>query len=277
MTLTSQLPKPDIAVIGGTGFESLPNFVETGRFDIVTPYGLPSSQAVKGALGKTPIIFLARHGLGHTIAPHRVNYRANMHVLKSCGAKRIIAFAAVGGIGAGCKPGCIVIPDQIIDYTWGREHTYYDGNGSSESNEITAGHSVLDHIEFASPFHSQLRDQVIAAANLAGVAVIDRGTYAITQGPRLETAAEIDRMEKDGADIVGMTGMPEAALARELSIPYATIAMVVNEAAGRGKRAISMEEIKSSLAGTTRLGMKILEAYCGSSMGQTPTMAPNLG
>ena len=269
--MSSEFEFPGLAIIGGSGFEVLPGFGETMRKSVVTPYGATSSELVIGNLGGTPLVFLSRHGETHSIPPHRVNYRANIHGLKMLGVNRIISFAAVGGIGQRYTTDSIVVPDQLIDYTWGRQHTFYDGEDPVSDN------SVLDHIEFASPFDTPLRDNVISAANSAAIEITDTGTYAVSQGPRLETAAEIDRMEKDGADIVGMTVMPEAALAREAGIAYATIAMVVNAAAGRGNTAITMQQINSSLEVTTRLAMKILEVYCSLSEGQTLTITPNRG
>jgi 5'-methylthioadenosine phosphorylase len=168
-------------------------------------------------------MFLARHGYGHTIPPHEVNYRANLWALYEQGAKRVIAVASVGGIRADLIPGEIVIPDQIIDYTYGRPFTYFDGR-----------ERPVTHIDFTLPYSPVLRTQILTAAEKANVKCFDGGVYAATQGPRLETKAEINRLERDGADMVGMTGMPEAALARELGLSYAAIAVVVNYAAGRG-------------------------------------------
>ena len=217
----------DHAIIGGSGLDALPDFepMRTAAHD--TPYGAPSAAISRGRLGVREWLFLPRHGADHAIAPHRINYRANLFALKQCGIAKIIAVAAVGAI-ADYPPGTIVIPDQLIDYTWGRAHTFYDGAVEGGMDES------LRHIEFSNPFSESLRAALIDAAKKSQVAAIKNAVYAATQGPRLETAAEIDRLQRDGAQIVGMTAMPEAALARELELEYAVIAMVVNAAAGRG-------------------------------------------
>ncbi len=234
----SELP-PDTAVIGGSGFDQMAGFTRDRRLQVATPYGEPSAAPILGHLRGRAFAFLPRHGVGHTIAPHRVNYRANIWALREIGVRRIIALAAVGGISAAFPPGAIVIPDQIIDYTWGRRHTFYDAPDEN-----------LRHIDFSRPYNETLRREIIAAAKRGGVEVVIGAVYAATQGPRLETAAEIDRLERDGADVVGMTAMPEAALARELDLDYAALAMVVNPAAGRTRNdeEISMDAIRKYLA-----------------------------
>jgi 5'-deoxy-5'-methylthioadenosine phosphorylase len=206
---------------------------------IRTPYGEPSGAVTYGRIGCQDVVFLARHGYGHTIPPHLVNYRANIWALgKAAGAEGIISVASVGGIRADLGPGIVVVPDQIIDYTWGRHTTYHEG-----------GDKPVVHIDFTEPYDATLRTRVLAAAAKAGEAAVDGAVYAATQGPRLETAAEIRRLERDGADIVGMTGMPEACLARELDVPYAAICVVANWAAGRGDNhhAISFDKIEETL------------------------------
>ena len=225
----------DTAIIGGTGFRQLAGFAVERTERITTPYGDPSAALVFGRLRERSLVFLSRHGAAHIIPPHRINYRANIHALKQIGIKRIIALAAVGGISPGINEESIVVPHQIIDYTWGRAHTFFED-----------GSEGIESIEFSKPYSETVRKTIIAAAQSAGVEIIDRGVYAVTQGPRLETAAEIDRLERDGADVVGMTAMPEAALAKELGIDYATLAMVVNPAAGRGED-ISMAMIAKHL------------------------------
>lgn len=219
-----------LAIIGGTGLTQLANLKITHRQVIRTPYGEPSGALTFGTINDHEVMFLARHGYGHTIPPHAVNYRANLWALHEQGAKRVVAVASVGGIRADLKPGTLVLPDQIIDYTYGRAFTYFDGSDRS-----------VTHIDFSQPYTPALRQRILAAASAAGEPCLDGGVYAATQGPRLETIAEINRMERDGADMVGMTGMPEAALARELGLEYAAIGVVVNYAAGRGGNVSSVE------------------------------------
>lgn len=212
-----------LAIIGGTGLTQLTNLKITHRQVMRTPYGEPSGPMTFGILNQHEVIFLARHGYGHTIPPHEVNYRANLLALRDQGVTRVIAATSVGGIRADLVPGTLVVPDQIIDYTYGRDFTYFDG----KDRPVT-------HIDFTRPYSEKLRQQILAAGKSVGEKCVDGGVHAVTQGPRLETAAEINRLERDGADMVGMTGMPEAALAKELGLAYATIAVVVNSAAGRG-------------------------------------------
>jgi 5'-methylthioadenosine phosphorylase len=211
-----------LAVIGGSGLSQLANLDVSHREVLRTPYGEPSGAVTLGQIGGCPVVFLARHGYGHTIPAHEVNYRANIWALAKRGAVAIISVASVGGIRADLKPGDLVIPHQIIDYTSGRKSTFHEGSDDTAM-----------HIDFTEPYDRALRQKLIMAATAAGIEVSPSAVYATTQGPRLETAAEINRYERDGADIVGMTGMPEAALARELGVPYAAISVVANYAAGR--------------------------------------------
>jgi 5'-methylthioinosine phosphorylase len=221
-----------LGIIGGTGLTELSNLKITKRQIVRTPYGEPSSPLVIGELGCQETIFLPRHGEGHRIPPHGVNYRANIWALKSLGVKEIIAIASVGGISSPFEPGSICVPNQIIDYTYGRKNTFYDGI-RSEGEEQIEGEAVK-HIDFTEPYAAHLRALCLKSAQDVGISLIDGGVYAAVQGPRLETAAEINRLEKDGASIVGMTGMPEAALAKELGIHYASLCPIANYAAGRG-------------------------------------------
>jgi len=227
-----------LAIIGGTGMTQLDNLNITRRLIVRTPYGEPSQPLIFGEISGREVIFLARHGNGHTIPPHEVNYRANIAALHLQGVTEIAAIATVGGIHPDLSAGKIVIPHQIIDYTYGRKTTFHDGI----SNPVK-------HIDFTEPYSQPLREKWQRAAIAVGEEVVDHGVYAATQGPRLETAAEINRLERDGATIVGMTGMPEAALARELGIGYATICPVANYAAGRGDNLheIKYEEVISNL------------------------------
>lgn len=225
-----------VAIIGGSGLTRLKNLEITRHEVMRTPYGEPSSPLVYGRLSGQDTVFLARHGQGHTIPPHDVNYRANIWALKEAGASHVVAVNAVGGITKLMQSGCLVVPDQVIDYTYGRDHTFF-GN---EQKPVT-------HIDFTFPYCGELRDRILAAAKAAGVDAVANGTYGATQGPRFETIAEIRRMERDGADIVGMTGMPETGLARELGLCYACIAVVANPAAGKADGTISLKEIEKTL------------------------------
>jgi 5'-deoxy-5'-methylthioadenosine phosphorylase len=226
-----------VAIIGGSGLTKLKNLHITRREVICTPYGEPSAPMVFGQLSGREAVFLPRHGPGHTIPPHEVNYRANIWALKQTGVTKVIAVNAVGGISPDfLAPGTLVIPDQIIDYTYGRAHTFF----GSEHKQVT-------HVDFTYPYCDELRKVLIEAAKRAKLHVRGHGTYGATQGPRFETAAEILRMERNGADIVGMTGMPEAGLARELELCYASISVVVNPAAGKSKETISLKEIEKNL------------------------------
>ena len=222
-----------LAIIGGSGLTRLSTLAVAHREVVRTPYGQPSSALLFGQIAGRDTIFLARHGHGHTIPPHRVNYRANLWALKERGASAVLAVASVGGI-RGVVPGDLVLPHQLIDYTHDREGTFFDG-----------GDQQVVHIDFTRPYTPSLRATCLAAAASARIALADGGVYGAVSGPRLETAAEIDRLERDGATMVGMTGMPEAALARELELPYVAIAVVVNHAAGRedSAHAISMDGI----------------------------------
>jgi 5'-deoxy-5'-methylthioadenosine phosphorylase len=225
-----------VAIIGGSGLTNLKNLAITRREVLRTPFGEPSAPLVFGNLGRQNAVFLARHGHGHTIPPHEVNYRANIWALKEAGASHVIAVNAVGGITAAMTAGSLVIPDQIIDYTYGRTHTFF-GN---EQKPVT-------HIDFTWPYCEELRQVLLTAARRAGQSAVEQGTYAATQGPRFESIAEIRRLERDGADIVGMTGMPETSLARELGLCYASIAVVANPAAGKAAGTISLKEIERTL------------------------------
>lgn len=213
-----------LAIIGGSGATQLSNLVISHRQVIRTPYGEPSGALTFGTLDEQPVVFLARHGYGHTLAPHEINYRANLWALQAQGVKRVIALATVGGIRTDLVPGTLIIPDQIIDYTWGRKFTYFEGSDKP-----------VVHVDFTHPYCDKLRQLCLDAAAQTGITVVNGGVYAATQGPRLETAAEINRLARDGADMVGMTAMPEAALARELGLSYAAITLVANAAAGRGQ------------------------------------------
>jgi 5'-methylthioinosine phosphorylase len=249
---------PVLAVIGGTSLYDLPGLEAPRERVVESAWGTPSAPIVIGRLAGVEIAFLARHGRGHAVAPHRVNYRANIAALHSIGVRRVLAINTVGGITPRMAPGALVLPDQIIDYTHGREASFWAEDGPG----------TMRHAEFGEPYSPGFRAEVAAAAAAVGVALVAPATYGATQGPRFETIAEIARMARDGCDLVGMTGMPEAALARELELDYACLAPVANWAAGcdangtgqRNVPPISLEEIFANLAHATESIPRIVAA-----------------
>ncbi len=242
-----------LAIIGGSGLTKLANLEVSRRLAARTPYGDPSGAITCGKIGQSDVLFLARHGYGHTIPPHEVNYRANLWALKDAGADSVVSVASVGGIRNDIWPGAILLPHQVIDYTWGRPSTFFEGPGAP-----------VNHIDFTEPYSRVMRARLLNAAAAAGERVTDGGVYAATQGPRLETAAEIHRLERDGADIVGMTGMPEASLAREIGMEYAALTVVANYAAGRGdsEHAVPLDKIGAVLEEAMGRVRRIIEKLC---------------
>lgn len=226
---------PRIGLIGGSGLDRWGN--DARRETVTTPYGEPSAALQTFVVGDGALVFLPRHGDDHDIAPHRINYRANIHALVEAGVDAILAVNAVGSLDRNLAPGSLVLPDQLIDYTWGRAQSFLDGDLEA-----------LDHVEFAEPFSGHWRALLLRAAQSLGVALRDGGCVAVTQGPRLETAAEVRKLARDGCDLVGMTTMPEAALARERGVPYVTLAAVANLGAGLEETPITMEAIEAALA-----------------------------
>lgn len=242
-----------LAIIGGTGIDELEGLKVLRDHRLQTPFGEPSRAIQEGRLGDATLFFLQRHGSPGAIPPHRINYRANLWALKSLGVDGIVAINAVGGITEEMRPGRLLIPDQVIDYTWGREHSFDDGQDGQ-----------LMHIDFTEPYERRLRLQLLAAAERAAIPHGKVGVHGVTQGPRLESSAEIRRMARDGCDVVGMTGMPEASLARELALPYASICMVVNPAAGLGDLPLTtatMREILMQEAAVVRQLLSELVRY----------------
>jgi len=234
-----------LGVIGGSGLDQFEGMEITHREVMSTPYGDPSGPLLMGQYQGQEMVFLPRHGPGHAIPPHLINYRANLWALREVDATTVIGMAAVGGITERMGPGVICVPDQVIDYTWGREHTIFERD-------------QVEHVDFTEPYCNSLRVQLLQAAKAAGIDAVDGGTYASTQGPRLESIAEIARLERDGNDIVGMTGMPEAGLARELGLCYACCAMVVNWAAGKEEGPITMDEITRNLRVSIKQAKQLL-------------------
>lgn len=227
------------AVITGSGFHGLASDGESRH--VATRFGTPSAAIKMADIEGQPVLTIARHGDDHTIPPHAINYCANLAALQELGATIVIAVNTVGVVTALRQCGEIAVPDQVLDYTWGRAHTIFDGSDG-----------VVEHIDFTRPFSSSLRLALLAAAKSARIDCFDGGVYATMQGPRLEAAAEIDRLERDGADFVGMTAMPEAAIARELGLEYACLSLIVNHAAGRGDNPIHEDVESSTRIATTR-------------------------
>ena len=238
------------AIIGGSGLAKLSALQQTRRRVMRSPYGEPSGALTFGELGGRQVVFLARHGYGHTIAPHEINYRANIWALKELSVQGVFSVATVGGVRDDLGPGTLVVPDQIVDYTHSRKSTFFEG-----------AEARVTHIDFTLPYSARLRMLLLESARAIGEAVVDGATYACTQGPRLETAAEIERIARDGGDLVGMTGMPEAALAREAGLEYAVLGVVVNHAAGRGesRHEIKLEDLETVMKQTVTRAVRILE------------------
>jgi 5'-deoxy-5'-methylthioadenosine phosphorylase len=257
-----------LAIIGGTGLTNLANLEITHREFVRTPFGEPSGHLTFGEISagknKAQVIFLARHGYGHTIPPHEVNYRANIWALHSVGVTRVLAVNSVGGVAANMGPGVIAVPDQLIDYTYGRKHTFFESD------------APVTHIDFTFPYCARARKLYLDAAKALDIHVLDAGVLGVTQGPRLETRAEVNRMERDGCTMVGMTTLPEAGLAREMDMSYATLALSMNHAAGRGTSSdgikledaeavlkVGMEKIRTLLARAVELHSALPEAEKG--------------
>lgn len=244
-----------LGVIGGSGLTQLANLDVSHREIVRTAYGDPSGPFIFGRLGCQDIVFIARHGYGHTIPPHLVNYRANLAALQSVGVTRVISVASVGGIRDDLAPGTLVVPSQIIDYTWGREMTFQSGTDGP-----------VKHIDFTKPYSQPMRQLLLDTGVATQERIVDGAVYAATQGPRLETAAEISRLSRDGADIVGMTGMPETSLARELDLPYAALCVVANWAAGRGDslHAIQFDTLEDALQNAMARVRRLIAHLCAA-------------
>ncbi len=226
-----------LAIIGGTGLTEVEGVEVVAERSPYTALGQASSAVTEARYAGRSLLFIARHGQPHRLPPHKINYRANLLALQAAGATQVLAVNAVGSLDLALPPPSLVLPDQIVDYTWGRESTFHDGD-----------YLPLDHIDFSFPYSHEMRIRLLAAARKLGIQLTDGGIYAATQGPRLETAAEIQRLKQEGCTLVGMTGMPEAALARELSLPYVCLALVVNPAAGLRDQEITLQEMQQALA-----------------------------
>ncbi|MEJ2601804.1 MAG: S-methyl-5'-thioinosine phosphorylase [Gammaproteobacteria bacterium] len=242
----------DIAVIGGSGLERMAGVTVLDSREMTTPFGPPSAPVVELASGGRSFHFISRHGQAHDIAPHRVNYRANIWALEQLHARRVIAVNAVGVIPAEPELGSLAVPDQLIDYSWGRESTFFDGESAP-----------LEHVDFTEPYDAGLRAALLACCMALGIPCRDGGVYGVTQGPRLETRAEVDRLARDGVDYIGMTGMPEAVLARELGLGYASLAVLVNRAAGRGVAEIHAD-LEENLSNGAEAASRVVLALIAS-------------
>ena len=241
-------------ILGGSGFYRMAGLNASRRQAVRTPFGVPSGALTFGRIQECEeIVFLPRHGYGHTLAPHQINYRANLWALHEVGVTRVVSVATTGGIRPDCAPGALVLPDQLIDYTWGRDSTFVEGPDQP-----------VVHVDMTEPYSSGLRQHLLDAAAQCEIDIIDGATYACTQGPRLETAAEIRRMQRDGCDIVGMTSMPEAALARELGIEYCALCVVTNYAAGVGdsKHSIAFDGVHPLFAQAMQSVQQLLGSWC---------------
>ncbi len=239
-----------VAVIGGTGMNQWPGLTLQRLQPVATPYGETSAPLTYGRIYGVDVVFLPRHGEGHRIPPHLINYRANLWALKDAGVHSVVAIAAVGGIARTLRPGAVAVPHDVIDYAFGREHTFFDGV-----------RAPLQHVDFSEPYAPALRRTLLAAAKKADVRLVDGGVMGVTQGPRLESPAEIARMKRDGCTMVGMTGMPEAALAREAGLPYAALAVSVNWAAGLGSG-----DIHGQIERTLDAGMRKVRAVLAKAL-----------
>ncbi|MFN2287774.1 MAG: S-methyl-5'-thioinosine phosphorylase [Chromatocurvus sp.] len=238
-----------LAILGGTGVDQLQGFTPESHHTVDTPFGAVSAAIESGRVNGMDVAFLQRHGQPRSLPPHRINYQANIWALQHIGITHVVALNAVGGIGPGLTPGTLVIPDQIIDYTSGRAHTFNEG-----------GDSPPQHVDFSEPYSAHLRQALLRACAEAGERATRGGVMAVTQGPRLETAAEVRRLQRDGCDVVGMTGMPEASLARELGLHYASLSMVVNAAAGLGDAPITLEAIMAHLNTAAAASARVISA-----------------
>lgn len=241
-----------LAIIGGTGLNAPTLFQQDGLLDVVTPWSEVAVPVQTGHWQGKPCLFLPRHGAGHSIPPHKINYRANIWALREAGATAVVAVNAVGGIAPDTGPAEVILPHDVIDYTWGREHTYFDGSQTADLPSVS-------HVDVSDIYDTELLAKTAAAAKTAGIEIVDGGVFAITQGPRLETPAEINRLERDGCAIVGMTAMPEAALAKEIELPYVNLAVSVNWAAGRGEGDIHAEIEQSLAAGIAKVAAIITQ------------------
>lgn len=236
-----------IGIIGGSGLYEIKGLTLKHKKSVKTPYGKPSEQYFIGEIGGTEAVFLPRHGKRHDIPPHMINYRANIWGFRKLGVEKIISISAVGGIKKGLRPGDIVILDQVLDMTRNRKSTFYDGKEG------------VIHIDFTDPYCPDIRKTLLTAGKRAGVSLKKGGTYVAVEGPRLESASEIKSFSILGGDVVGMTGMPEACLARELEICYSGLSVVANYAAGISRKKLTVAEVMEAMMSSTEKIKKLLK------------------
>ncbi len=240
-----------LGLIAGTGFADWLEGYQ--QHQLSTVYGSPSAPITEVRLGNCQVFYLPRHGNPHQLAPHAVNYRANIEALHSLGVGEIIAVNVVGSIRPEWPSGSLIVPDQIIDYTWGRAHTFFD--------LIDRAEQPNEHIDFTHPYTGVLRQALLRAGEVSGLKLSDGGCYAATQGPRLETAAEVQRIKRDGGDVIGMTGMPEASLAREKNMAFASVCLVSNLAAGIADSELSITEIMDNVKAGSQQVQSLLQRF----------------
>jgi 5'-methylthioadenosine phosphorylase len=237
------LPSADVGVIGGSGLYSLLDDVEEVEVD--TPYGRPSAPVTLGEVGGHRVAFLPRHGIGHTLPPHRVPYRANLWALRALEVRAVFAPCASGSLQPGIHPGEFVVLDQIVDRTSGRDATFFDGPGSPGE------HAAVHHASFADPYDEDLRRLAVTACEAEAVTVHPSGTVVVINGPRFSTRAESRWYAAQGWDVINMTQMPEAVLATELSLPYVAIALITDYDVGlagvEGVEPVTMDEVFTML------------------------------
>ena len=250
--------RADLGLIGGSGFYEF--FDQAERVRVDTPFGEPSDDLVVGEVEGRRVAFIARHGQGHRFPPHRVNYRANLWALRSVGVRQVLAPCAVGSLEPELGPGTIVVPDQVVDRTWGRAHTVYDAEGP------------VVHVGFADPYCPRGRTVAVGAARGAHLAVADSGTLVVVNGPRFSSRAESVWHQQAGWTVVGMTGMPEASIARELAMCFTTIALVTDHDAGvDGGEAVSHEEVLAVFG----RNVDSLKAVLRSALAALPAAEPD--
>ena len=245
------MPSPDtsqkIGIIAGTGFYNIPGMSEKVDHDVTNQYG--TARITTGIWNSTSVVFLTRHGSGHTIPPHKINFRANIKALKDAGASKVVAVSVVGGVDRTLKAGDLSLIDDFVDFTSGREHTFFDGTTPEG----------VQHVDVTYPYDREIQAALRQSAQGLSIPLREKGIYAGFNGPRFETPAEVRFAALAGATVVGMTGCPEVSLAKEANLPYATIALIVNPAAGLSEKEITIADINAALDMGREKVLKIIE------------------